>query len=332
MDKYKIKRSNGVNKIVYRTRNEIQLNQEVINQVRTGAVSSLLPVIEANSREVVYGAGDLITLRNYLKKNVSIDIMYSIISQTIDTLNKLSNERMSNTRLVLDADYVFVNEEDGRLFFIYEPYISNREMIVYINFWINIIDTTKIKDVDVREQCLQLKQYIEESKNKSLDEIYAYVNKTVSFNNPSTTGNLMVKATNLREVEQMNQSFDEEPETGLLVQSKPEPLTQKPKPIIAREKRAFIIRENNNDKVEVITNVFSVGKSASCNYTISGNPTISRNHVIISKKLGEFYLVDEKSTNGTFINGEKVEKNREYCLKNGDRLRLSNEYFDVEIV
>ena len=59
MDKYKIKRSNGVNKIVYRTRNEIQLNQEVISQVRSGVVSSLLPVIEANSREVVYGAGCL---------------------------------------------------------------------------------------------------------------------------------------------------------------------------------------------------------------------------------------------------------------------------------
>ena len=330
MDKYRVRKSKGNTTIVYRTKNEIQLNQESINQVRAGVVSGLLPIIEASSREVVFGANDYITLRDYLKKNVSIDIMYSIISQTIDTLNALSNERMSNTRLVLDADFVFVNEYDGRLFFIYEPYISNREMIIYINFWINIIDTTKIKDVDVREQCLQLKQYIEESKNKSLDEIYAYVNKTVSCDNPNTTGDLIVKATTLGQTSP--QYEEEEPETGLLVQSRPEPLTEKPKPIIKHEKRAFIIREKNNDKVEIITNTFSVGKSANCNYTVSGNPTISRLHIVISKKLGEFYLVDEKSTNGTYINGERIEHNREYCLKNGDRLRLSNEDFNIEIM
>lgn len=325
MERFRIKKRS----VVYKSRDEIQISPQTIDKINSGVVNNLLRIESANSREVIYSINDYVLLKDYLKTKMSLDQMYSIISQTIITLNALSDEDMSNTRLVLDYEYVFVEPQSGALFFIYEPYISKRENIICNNFWINIIDSTKIKDVTAREQCLQLKQYLEASTDRGLDEIYAYVNKTPIENNAFSTGELLVKATNLR-----NTSFNEndlEPETGLLQDNKPKEVV-KQNTASPRKKRAFLIRESKKEKIEVLNDSFVVGKSASCNYTVIGNPTISRRHIIISRKQGEFYLVDEKSTNGTYINGSIIERNREYKLTNGDMLRLSNEDFMVEII
>lgn len=326
MERFRIKKRS----VVYKSRDEIQISPQTIDKINSGVVNNLLRIESANSREVIYSINDYVLLKDYLKTKMSLDQMYSIISQTIITLNALSDEDMSNTRLVLDYDYVFVEATSGSLFFIYEPYISKRETIIHNNFWIDIIDSTKIKDVSVREQCLQLKQYIEESKNRDLDEIFAYVNKMPLSGEPVNTGELLVKATNLSN--DVYESSYDEPETGLLQVNKPAKAPNKNSDINPRRKRAFLIRESNKEKVEILNDSFIIGKSASCNYTVIGNPTISRNHIVVTRKQGDFYLVDEKSTNGTYINGNILERRKEYRLSNGDKLRLSNEDFMVEII
>jgi|GEM_PF-398368 len=49
---------------------------------------------------------------------------------------------------------------------------------------------------------------------------------------------------------------------------------------------------------------------------------ISRVHAKIIFKNGEFYLVDLKSTNKTFLNGKRLDVGHEYLLKNGDVFSL----------
>lgn len=325
MDKYKIKRVKGINTIVYKSKNVIKLDQDAVGKIRANLFPSLLQIYDANYNEVSYLINDYITLKDYLKNNVSIDVMYSIISQTIDIINDLSAEGMSAIRLVLDSEYVFVDASQSKLFFIYEPYISSREMTIYINFWIDIIDTTKYKDVDIREQCQQLKHYLEESKNRSLNDIYAYVNKTNNNNiSQNTTSDLYVKATNLSN-EGGSVEEDFEPETTLLVQDgfKSDRLVH--------DSKAFIIRKKNMEKVEVTKDIFVVGKSANCDYTIIGNPTISRQHIVIYNNRSHYSFVDKGSTNRTYLNGIVSEYNREYKIKDGDVLRLSNELFEFKV-
>jgi pSer/pThr/pTyr-binding forkhead associated (FHA) protein len=46
---------------------------------------------------------------------------------------------------------------------------------------------------------------------------------------------------------------------------------------------------------------------------------VSRKHAVISAQQGAFYIQDLGSTNGTFVNGEKVKKTR---LKEGDRILI----------
>ena len=55
--------------------------------------------------------------------------------------------------------------------------------------------------------------------------------------------------------------------------------------------------------------------------------TISKKHALITKKGVNFYLEDLHSTNGTFLNGEKLFPHQKYILLDEDLILLG----DVEI-
>lgn len=65
-----------------------------------------------------------------------------------------------------------------------------------------------------------------------------------------------------------------------------------------------------------------IGRGADASVHIPYDPFCSRTHARIFCKDQEFYLEDLKSTNGTFLNGEKIEAPA--SLKNNDKLKLGN--------
>ena len=61
-------------------------------------------------------------------------------------------------------------------------------------------------------------------------------------------------------------------------------------------------------------------------YIVVNESTISRRHALIEYKDYSFWIIDQGSSNGTFINNEKI--NNEVRLKHGDKIRLHNYEFD----
>lgn len=66
---------------------------------------------------------------------------------------------------------------------------------------------------------------------------------------------------------------------------------------------------------------FSIGRDKS-NQLIIGDPKVSRFHAVVSFRDGEAYIKDSKSSNGTFVNGERVNPDRATKLKNGDKIKV----------
>lgn len=63
----------------------------------------------------------------------------------------------------------------------------------------------------------------------------------------------------------------------------------------------------------------TIGRSAGSDMIIE-NPGVSRHHAIIKEKDGGFIIEDKGSTNGTFVNGERITTNR--ILKDGDQIQI----------
>lgn len=80
------------------------------------------------------------------------------------------------------------------------------------------------------------------------------------------------------------------------------------------------------EKVNIDKANFTVGKGADANYIIN-NVSISRFHAKIVCQNGQYYVIDNESTNGTYVNGRRIEPNIPAGIKSGDLLRLANEEF-----
>lgn len=70
-----------------------------------------------------------------------------------------------------------------------------------------------------------------------------------------------------------------------------------------------------------------VGREASCNVVIP-HPSVSRRHALLKRKQDVFFVVDQGSANGTFVDSKRIV---DATLKDGSVLRFGSSPFKVEI-
>ena len=94
--------------------------------------------------------------------------------------------------------------------------------------------------------------------------------------------------------------------------------------------RMALIRERGT-RYDITEFPATVGKGSAANVRIEGNTAISRVHLLV-RYTGQCFAVEDKnSTNGTCINGNRLEPGELVKLKNGDKVKMGNEVFTVEI-
>lgn len=112
-----------------------------------------------------------------------------------------------------------------------------------------------------------------------------------------------------------------------------------PKDEDTRKGNAFVSRIvliNNNsvrlEQIDVDTPEFTIGRLPECNYVISGNAKVSREHAKITcdEASGRSYIVDERSKYGTRVNGEELERGKKRQLHNGDIIQIDDRTFSVQ--
>ena len=94
--------------------------------------------------------------------------------------------------------------------------------------------------------------------------------------------------------------------------------------------RMTLVRERGT-RYEITEFPATVGKGSAANVRIEGNTAISRVHLLV-RYTGQCFAVEDKnSTNGTCINGNRLEPGELVKLKNGDTVKMGNEVLTVEI-
>lgn len=129
------------------------------------------------------------------------------------------------------------------------------------------------------------------------------------------------------EVEEVSENFyrkgdgpdgDESEETALLDNDESEETE------LLLSAKGFLKRLDTYEVINIDQKEFFIGKdSHRVSYCIESDRTVSRVHAKIENTDKGFVLVDLKSKNGTFLNGERLKENCEYSLKNGDVIRFA---------
>lgn len=70
-----------------------------------------------------------------------------------------------------------------------------------------------------------------------------------------------------------------------------------------------------------------IGKDPSLEITVASDSTVSGNHAVILYRSGVWYLEDEMSANGTFLNGEELAPRNPTKLADNDTVKVGNTTF-----
>lgn len=90
----------------------------------------------------------------------------------------------------------------------------------------------------------------------------------------------------------------------------------------------YIVRVNTGERVMVNKAVFKIGKAGrGVDYHVGGNGAISKVHIIIYQREDGCYLKDNKATNGTYLNGQRLDDNGEMKLSNDAMISIGGEDF-----
>src|SRR5262249_35269026 len=81
----------------------------------------------------------------------------------------------------------------------------------------------------------------------------------------------------------------------------------------------FIKGANENTTKDLVGDRIVIGRNADCNVVLNV-PAVSREHAVIRKIQGKFYIEDLKSRNGTFVNNKEVTTRT--LLKDNDKIKI----------
>ncbi len=78
----------------------------------------------------------------------------------------------------------------------------------------------------------------------------------------------------------------------------------------------------NKKKINLVAKM-SIGRSPDCHIVID-NKLVSRVHACIQKIKDDYFLKDENSTNGTFLNGHRIPQEKYVKLNPGDTITVGS--------
>ena len=91
----------------------------------------------------------------------------------------------------------------------------------------------------------------------------------------------------------------------------------------------FYIKMGKKITIDKMNFTIGKGKEVDC---IMDNASISRLHAKIVCQDSKYFIMDNASTNGTYVNGKLIEPNQFVEINNGDLLRFSNEEMKFFVV
>ncbi len=306
-----------------------------------------------------------ISLYERLKKPIGKRDFLFIIEQVVVAVQKVQIHNMDINDVILDLEYVFINEVTKEVQFIYAPLVVRRSINPsLIDFIKNIAYSAKPDDESNNNFVSRFIFFFKSMNPFDIKKIEKFVEKedrsvvdTIKKYNAGLSGFMTNKPQHYYEHYNENKSQDEEAtellnerrydnyaglqdcydeETSLLNDYSDEATA-----LLVEEEETGLLVDNyfnpryptllrvlTGESISVNKPVFRLGKDRSCvDYYVDNNIAVSRSHADIITRGNKYFVKDLNSKNLTYVNNQKLPTNIEIEIYDGDRLKLANEEF-----
>lgn len=300
-----------------------RINETELSQLARIKPCGIMHVTKTKKDSVIYTCPANINLTDRLKKAVSKYDFFFMIEQIVIMVEDVYNNGLNVNSVRFNMDDVYINEMTKEMYFIYFPIVGGQESADIVGFIENIIYTmTPVINEDTN-YISRFMYYVRSFHGFNGNAIEKYISREER----AVVNVLKNKAVTMQQqiMQQVMQgSMDGTTvlsDDGISVQQ-----IQQMQPV--NYHFASLTRQVTGEKIELGKPSFVLGKNPEkSDYAVADNTNISRVHAVITMRNGRYYVMDQNSTNGTFINGRIIKAGQETEILPGDCLMLANEEF-----
>ena len=300
-----------------------RINETELSQLARIKPCGIMHVTKTKKDSVTYTCPANINLTDRLKKAVSKYDFFFMMEQIVIMVQDVYNNGLNVNSVRFNMDDVYINEMTKEMYFIYFPIVGGQESADIVGFIENIIYTmTPVINEDTN-YISRFMYYVRSFHGFNGNAIEKYISREER----AVVNVLKNKAVTMQQqiMQQVMQgSMDGTTvlsDDGISVQQ-----IQQMQPV--NYHFASLTRQVTGEKIELGKPSFVLGKNPEkSDYAVADNTNISRVHAVITTRNGRYYVMDQNSTNGTFINGRIIKAGQETEILPGDCLMLANEEF-----
>ena len=315
-----------------------RINETELSQLARIKPCGIMHVTKTKKDSDIYTCPANINLTDRLKKDISKYDFFFMIEQIVIMVEDVYNNGLNVNSVRFNMDDVYINEMTKEMYFIYFPIVGGQESADIVGFIENIIYTmTPVINEDTN-YISRFMYYVRSFHGFNGNAIEKYIsreeravvnvlkNKAVTMQQQIMQQQTMQQQTMQQQIMQqvMQGSMDGTTvlsDDGISVQQ-----IQQMQPV--NYHFASLTRQVTGEKIELGKPSFVLGKNPEkSDYAVADNTNISRVHAVITTRNGRYYVMDQNSTNGTFINGRIIKAGQETEILPGDCLMLANEEF-----
>lgn len=319
-----------------------QLNCEEFDMLVRRDVPMLISptTVQGRSNNIVrFDISPYTTLAFYLSLTLTRQQAGELLLQCVDVFRQMKRACLSYEKLVMDLEKVYILLEDRNIHFVYLPVREGVGQGNVRGFLLQMVGRMVRSSQEILEFINDCNQWLTRPSGFVLEEFAEFIRKKM-YHDQRIADRPPV---NDEPPEPHDRYYDGPPprgSTGPTDKPADKPrgggsttvLPSSETTELNRWKMTptatfYLWRERTEEKVKITTSPFLVGSEMGASYCITDNEAISRRHAQFIVREGECWVTDQGSTNKTYLNGERLAPQVNYILKNGDRLRLANEYF-----
>lgn len=318
-------------------------------------IRGLLKVAGSGKHTIDYSGPVGISLCERLKRPLSKSDFFFIMEQIVDLVQKLNQNSLIISNTVFDLNNVFINEKTRELQFIYLPLEQKQQNADVLGLIESIVYSAHPMEEQDSEYVSRFIYFVKNFDRFDADKLEQYIYKEdrsvvniIKRHNVGQSGYMTDKPGNFYEhynaqsngraqrtrdteatgiLEEATGMLEEEMEaTGMLEESEATGILDEN---FRQVYSATLYRFMTNETISINKPVFRIGTEKNCcDYFVTNNDKVSRNHADIITKGRRYYIRDLHSKNRTFVNGHVTPIQQDVEIYNGDHITLANEEFE----
>ena len=318
------------------------LNLREVEDIQNGILKNVIPLevdMKRSGFVLKYDITNYMSMEQYLHTIITKQKYAQIMLQILEIIRTMSEAYYNPQNIILNLDNVYMNPSTETIFFIFIPILyfdsgcSVKEFLTQITYQ-TTFDSSE--DTSYVEKCLNI---LQRNMNFSAVEMEEYLKTILSDKNEPDKSDNQIRSI----YREYNLAFEEKKAEQPVEERKEEKenleigrstrmteslsnIGSSDTVLLGTESNAYIKQLRTGKKYYLNSNEVTIGKRQ-CEIEIADNPAVSKHHAMIQKKEGKYYLVDLNSTNGTKVNGKKINADIPEFLQVETQIEFANEKF-----